>query len=247
MSKTPIAERITPLDRSPHMAQQVAEHLARLISTGALAPGDKLPGETVLSEKLGVSRPTLREALQELKDRGLLSIRPRSGTYVAAKNFLGDAPFEGLVDGAHLWDVIELRRVVEPECAALAARRRTPADLARLRELTREGEDLSGPELLRWKDGARVYGRFFYLLARATHNALFERLTESLASMQRSALAYSRRRLASRPQAGDALRHQFAAILHAVEERDEVAARAATAEHLDYVERELRDIEAESQ
>lgn len=239
-------QRIPPLDRTPHVAWQVAEHLARSIATGALAPGEKLPGETVLAERLGVSRPTLREALRMLRQRGLVSIRPRSGTYVskgAAKP--GGEPLAGLVDGGHLWEVLELRRTLEPELAALAARRGTPADLARLRELMRAAGEVEAADLVRWKDGAHVYGRFFFLLARATHNALFCRLAEDVAGMQREALAYSRLRLASRPETGTALRRQFRAILEALEQRDEAAARAATAEHLEFIERTLREIEAE--
>jgi GntR family transcriptional regulator, transcriptional repressor for pyruvate dehydrogenase complex len=252
----PIFQRIRPLDRTPNVAQQVAEHLARLIATGSLAPGEKLPGETVLSERLGVSRPSLREALQALRDRGLVTIRPRSGTYVAERldeqaAAESQAGMAGLVDGAHLWDVLEMRRTLDPESAALAARRRTPADLARLRDLMREGAELSGEELLRWKDGARVYGRFFLLISRATHNALFSRLTEALAEIERETLAYSRLRLATWDQtgkagrAGEEIRRQFVTILQAVEAGDPVGARAATAEHLDSIERTLREIEVE--
>jgi GntR family transcriptional repressor for pyruvate dehydrogenase complex len=244
MRPDPPVERIRPLERSPHMAQQVAEHLSRLIATGALAAGEKLPGEVALAQRLGVSRPTLREALRILKGRGLLSIRPRSGTYVAAPPERGRDLAGRLPGAAHLWDVLELRRILDPECAALAARRRTPGDLSRLRELMREGADLAGPELVTWRDGARVYGRFFFLLAQATHNTLVTQLTEALAGMLRDALAYSRLQLARRPEAGEVIRGHFREILAAVEAGDHEAARGATARHLAVVEEVLRELES---
>ena len=72
-------------DANASVSAQVADHLTRLISDGLLAPGDKLPGETVLSRRLGVSRPTLREALGVLAARQLVEVRPRSGKGVGAK------------------------------------------------------------------------------------------------------------------------------------------------------------------
>ena len=76
--------RIRDLDSKTSVSSQVADHLSRLIADGLLSPGDKLPGETVLSRRLGVSRPTLREALGVLSARGLVEVRPRSGTYVCS-------------------------------------------------------------------------------------------------------------------------------------------------------------------
>jgi len=241
--------KIRPQDRPPSVRRQVADHLARLIASGALAPGERLPGETVLARRLGVSRPTVHEALQELRDRGLLEIRPRSGTYVRQPEptEAGDL-LEGLLslDRRDLWEVLEIRRILDPETAALAARRRTRDDLSELAAIVEPLRGLSGGRLMRRKGAAKTYGRFFARLAQATHNRLVTRLTEAVAGMLRDALAYSRLRLTGRPRAVETFRDQMLTIYEAVERQDEAEARRTTAAHVQLVERTLRDLEARS-
>jgi GntR family transcriptional repressor for pyruvate dehydrogenase complex len=239
--------KIRPQDRPPSVMRQVADHLARLIASGALAPGERLPGETVLAHRLGVSRPTVHEALQELKDHGLLEIRPRSGTYVREPE-PGEAGhlLEGLLrlERRDLWEVLEIRRILDPETAALAARRRTSEDLVELAAIVKPLRDLPGGRLMRRKGAPRTYGRFFARLARATQNRLVTRLTEAVAGMLRDALAYSHFRLTGRPEAVAEIRNHLLEIFDAVERRDDPEARRATAAHVEFVERTLRDIEA---
>lgn len=226
--------------------RQVADYLARLIASGALAPGEKLPGETVLARRLGVSRPTVHEALVELRDHGLLEIRPRSGTYVRQPES-GEAGhlLEGLLrlERRDLWEVLEIRRILEPETAALAARRRTGEDIDDLSEIVRPLRDVPGGRLMRRQGAPRTYGRFFARLAEATHNRLVTRLTEALSGMLRDALAYSHFRLTTRPQAVAEIRNQLLAVLDAVERQDDAEARRVTAAHVEFVERNLREIE----
>lgn len=243
-----MAAKIRPQDRPPSVTRQVADHLARLIVSGTLAAGERLPGETVLARRFGVSRPTVREALSRLERRRLVEIRPRSGTYVLAPE---ERPGASVLDGllqlepGDLWELLELRRILEPEAAALAARRRSTEDLSRLRALLRPLEGLGGRELLERPGTSRAYGRFFDLLARAAHNDLMTRLTETLGGMLRDALAYSHMRLTGRPGAIATIRDQLLAVLLAVEAREGEEARAETAAHLAFVERTLREIEAE--
>jgi len=242
------SSKIRPQNRPPTVRRQVADHLARLIASGALAPGERLPGEAVLARRLGVSRPTVHEALQELRDHGLLEIRPRSGTYVREPED-GEAGhlLEGLLrlERRDLWEVLEIRRILDPETAVLAARRRTPEDLADLLELVRPLREVPGGRLARRKGSPRIYGRFFARLAEATHNRLITRLTEAVAGMLRDALAYSHFRLTRRPGAVATIRDQLLAVLDAVERQDDAEARRATAAHVEFVERTLREIERE--
>lgn len=241
------ASKIRPQTRPPSVRRQVADRLAWLIASGALSPGDKLPGESVLARRLGVSRPTLHEAIRALRDCGLLEIRPRSGTYVRPPQ---DARADGLLGGPlaldrrDLWEVLEIRRIVEPETAALAARRRTAEDLAGLSELLAPLREVAGRRLLRRRGSARTYGRFWAHLAQATHNRLITRLTEALAGRLRDALAYSHLRLTGRPRAVSAIRSHLLAVLDAVERQDDSEARRITALHVQFVERTLREIES---
>lgn len=110
----------------------IAEALRRQIEDGGYQVGEKLPAERVLAEQFCVSRPTVREAMIALEIAGFVSVKVGSGVYVvnadgqrALSDELDVGPFE----------LMEARRVIEAEIAALAAERITPLQLARLEEL----------------------------------------------------------------------------------------------------------------
>lgn len=135
MDTTDVAE---PHLRVPKMAELVSDRLRRQIIRGELSTGDALPSETALMARLGVSRPTLREAFRVLESEGLITIRrgAHGGARVQTPN--------GEIAGRHAGLLLEFRRttladvynariLVEPSCAALLAERCTPANLERLR------------------------------------------------------------------------------------------------------------------
>jgi DNA-binding FadR family transcriptional regulator len=129
----------------------VAAHLRRQIVLGELKEGDQLPPEGVLMEEFGVSRPTLREAFRILEAEGAITVRRgvRGGARVQAPDISVAARQVGLLlqyRGALLSDVYEVRAVLEPAAARMAARRRTSADLARLQEaVDRHRESMDDP------------------------------------------------------------------------------------------------------
>ena len=105
----------------------VVERMCEQIRTGALLPGDRLPPERQLARELAVSRTSVRQALQALAERGVVESRQGDGTYVAAElsaSFPGDAILDALNrERGVLGDILEFRRLLEPQIAALAARR----------------------------------------------------------------------------------------------------------------------------
>jgi DNA-binding FadR family transcriptional regulator len=137
--------------RVPKAGEMVAAHLRRQIVLGELKEGDQLPSESVLMEEFGVSRPTLREAFRILEAEGAITVRRgvRGGARVQAPDISVAARQIGLLlqyRGALLSDVYEVRAVLEPAAARMAARRRTSADLARLQEaVDRHREALDDP------------------------------------------------------------------------------------------------------
>lgn len=125
--------------RVPKAGEMVAAHLRRQIVRGELKEGDQLPPESVLMEQFGVSRPTLREAFRILEAEGAISVRRgvRGGARVQVPSVGIAARNVGLLlqyRGALLSDVYDVRAVLEPAAARMAATRRTSADLARLEE-----------------------------------------------------------------------------------------------------------------
>jgi DNA-binding FadR family transcriptional regulator len=108
--------------------QQVVEQIAELIGSGQLRPGARLPAERDLSKRLGVSRPTVREAMIALEISGLVEVRSGTGVYVrasAAQAQITDA-------GPSAFELLAARRIIEGEIAATAAENRHPAGLEKL-------------------------------------------------------------------------------------------------------------------
>ncbi|MBV9095822.1 MAG: FadR family transcriptional regulator [Streptosporangiaceae bacterium] len=143
--------RAIPAVRVPKAGEMVASHLRRQIVLGELKEGDQLPPESVLMEEFGVSRPTLREAFRILEAEGAITVRRgvRGGARVQVPDVKVAARHAGLLlqyRGALLADVYQARTVLEPAAARMAARRRTPADLARLHEaVDRHRESAADP------------------------------------------------------------------------------------------------------
>src|SRR5216684_2049442 len=137
--------------RVPKAGEMVAAQLRRQIVLGELKEDDQLPSESVLMEEFGVSRPTLREAFRILESEGAITVRRgvRGGARVQVPDTDVAARHVGLLlqyRGALLSDVYEVRAVLEPAAARMAARRRTSADLARLQEVVdRHRESVDDP------------------------------------------------------------------------------------------------------
>ncbi|MEU5876629.1 FCD domain-containing protein [Spirillospora sp. NPDC047279] len=113
--------------------EAVLDQLQAEVSTGTWPVGDRIPGELDLAAQLGVSRPAVREAIRALTHVGVLEVRRGDGTYV--RSGADPRPMLRRVEHANLRDVFEVQLAYDVQAARLAARRRTDADLARLREL----------------------------------------------------------------------------------------------------------------
>lgn len=118
----------TPVDK-------IIRQIRSLITSGQLKPGDRLPPERKLSEKLGVGRTSVRDAIKKLEFYGILKTMPQSGTLVAG---LGIAALEGLIsdvlkmEDSDFRSLVETRVLLETQSARLAAQRRTTEDIVNL-------------------------------------------------------------------------------------------------------------------
>lgn len=128
-------------DKALRIHQALARKLAIKILSGKLEPGENLGGEIEQSEALGLSRTAYREAMRILTAKGLVESKPKAGTHVTPRarwNVLDPDVlawmFSGRPDERFVRDLFELRGVIEPAAAALAAERRTEAHLERMRE-----------------------------------------------------------------------------------------------------------------
>ena len=134
-----------------NLRDQIAGLIERYVADKRLQAGDRLPSERELARRLGVSRTPVRGAIRLLEQRGLVNMRVGSGTYV-----IGISPStvaESIerycsLSGCSYEDVVEVKGVLEPEIAALAAVRATPEDLARLGELVEEIDEARAQEVI---------------------------------------------------------------------------------------------------
>ncbi|WP_330282204.1 FadR/GntR family transcriptional regulator [Streptomyces sp. NBC_00588] len=122
--------------RPSPLVEQATERLRAQITGGHWPVGTRLPGETTLAKELGVGRSTVREALRALAGAGLVQSRQGAGVFVIATEPAEDWPTR--LRRAAVTDVYEVRMAVEVHAARLAARRRTPEDVAAI-ELALEG------------------------------------------------------------------------------------------------------------
>jgi len=215
----------TPLPRITVTAAAVAR-IKQMILRGTLRPGERLPSERALSEALGVSRPTLRESIRSLEAMNILETRQGAGTFVASldlRTLLEPLEFAVSVSEAPLAELFEVRFLLEPGAAALAAERATEDDLAALErcvEVSRR--PVSREEFL------ALDIELHRIVAEAAHNDYLVRL---LASM--SALAAESRALTvgiAGVVAQSTRDHEV--IAAAIGRREPDAAREAMREHL---------------
>lgn len=133
--------------RAPKTAELIASHLRRQIVRGQLKPGETLPAEVHLMKQFSVSRPTLREAFRILEAESLIGVRrgSRGGAQVLVPDPMVAARHVGLLlqlQGTTVQDVYDARLVTEPACAAMFAARSTPEDIADLRAVIDDLEEL---------------------------------------------------------------------------------------------------------
>lgn len=130
-------------EKNRTLGEQAAEDLMGLIKEKNLTAGDKLPTEMELAEILGVGRNTVREALRMVASRNIITIRQGSGTFVSEKNGVVDDPlgFFWMEDRHQLTkDLLQLRILLEPPLAALAAQNATEEEIEKLEEILGELE-----------------------------------------------------------------------------------------------------------
>ena len=124
-------------------ADKIIRQIRSLITSGQLKPGDRLPPERKLAEKLGVGRTHVRDAIRKLEFYGILKTLPQSGTIVAG---IGIAALEGLIadvlklENSDFASLVETRVLLETNAASLAAQRRTPEDINSLQQALDEFE-----------------------------------------------------------------------------------------------------------
>jgi len=222
---------LDPMERNSNLVLGLAEAIEHEITAGRLRPGDRLPPQAELAAVTGVSRTVVREAVASLRAAGLVETRQGAGAFILARTHrFGLAGQLRPADVEDILSVLELRLAVEAEGAALAAARRTEAQLGVLDQAIRTLDE----QARAGGDGIAVDLLFHRTLAEATGNAYFVQFLESLGE-----LSIPRRRLlaAGNPPADmtvylEMVAGEHRAIRDAVAAHDPALAAAAMRNHL---------------
>ena len=224
------------------ISQSVVRQIEQLILRGILKPGERLPSERELSDRLGVSRPSLREALTELQASGLLTTRAGSGVFVG--DVLGSAFSDTLVrlfaghDEA-VFDYIAFRRDMEGLAAERAATRGTDTDLKVIDTIFKKMEAAHSKRDP--SEEAGLDADFHLSIIEASHNVIMLHMMRSMYQLLREGVFYNRQIMFKQRTTRDTLLDQHRAINDALQARDAEAARKAVEAHLGFVEGALFD------
>ena len=224
------------------LADSVAIALESRILEGTLKPGDTLPAERVLAQELGVSRPSLREAIQKLTAKGLLSTRPGGRTQVTNRleaHFTD--PWQQMLNGHPLLqrDLLEFRQMLESQAAQLAADRATDVDLKRIDAVYASLERAYAADDLKACIEADV--AFHQTIAEAAHNVLISQLSASLMRVIHGHITGNLEYLHQRPQRWEQLKAQHRAIWQAVREHNPQDAALASGSHMEFVRQSMEN------
>ncbi|MBA4864641.1 FadR family transcriptional regulator [Streptomyces sp. PSKA54] len=223
------------------MHQRVVDELGLRIVGGTWEPGQPLPVEDVLAGDIGVSRGGLREAVKALVAKGMLEVRPRTGTRVLSPEHWNHLDRDVLRwqqagdSAALLRDTGELRRIVEPEAARLAAGRATAGDVRTLYDA------LAAMEAAAARPGRSGYVEADTAFHRALLDASGNRLLGSLGRAIDIALEHSFVVSTQTPGAVEASLPAHRSVVEAVERGDPAAASAAVLGIIDAAEREIAE------
>ena len=198
--------------------------------------GAKLPAERVLAEQLKVGRSSVREAIRTLELQGLVVSKHGSGTFINTRSLEAVTTLMSSNRGAgdpsaaedQLRDIFEVRHLLEPQLAALAAQKATPEDVERLATILEEQQR----QIMEGETGVDADTEFHFALATATHNTALVKVVSAVEDVLRQSRDQSLQQ-PGRPERSLASHHQ---ILEMVQARDAIGAREAMEHHLTAVE-----------
>lgn len=225
--------------QSEKLSTSVVRQIELLILRGILCPGERLLSERELAERLGVSRPSLRDAIAALQLQGLLTSRAGSGIYVA--EVLGSAFSPALINlfATHdeaVFDYLSFRRDIEALAAERAAKLGSDSDLLVIQTIFDKMPLAQTPE-----QDAQLDAQFHSAIIEASHNVVMLHMMRSMSELLQTGVFYNRQVMFKQRTTKAALLAQHGVINTALQARDPAAARKAIEAHLGFVESALAD------
>lgn len=216
--------------KSIRLSDKVAEEIIMMIENGQLKPGDKLPTETVLAEKMGISRGILREALTILQYKGYISRKPKDGTYIrelSESNFINNSLLKSFKRATYK-DLIQMREALEQKVVELAVKSASDKEIEEMEKF------LTNVNLSDDKNPLLDYN-FHLKLAELSKNILLINFIgiyyDLIRELGESSFKNKKRRIEVIEE------HKY--IIQKIKSRDEDAAKEAIMKHLSNVEKSI--------
>jgi GntR family transcriptional repressor for pyruvate dehydrogenase complex len=228
--------------RPKKISEEIVEQIKNLISRGELKPGDRVPSERELASMLGVSRPSVREAIMVLDAMGFLEARQGGGTFVRTLTDASIAdPLARLVekkDPAMLRALAEVRMGLESWSAYLAAKRAQESEIVEMRRLfaIMEKQAASGG----WD--SEVDAEFHYVITAASHNSLQMHVLDSIHSLFHTTIQVALMEFYRQEGHIEKLLTQHREIMEAIAAHEPEQARQKMLEHLTMVEEKMAEL-----
>ena len=227
--------------RPKKISEEIVQQIKELISKGELRPGERIPSERDMAALLGVSRPSVREAIMVLEAMGLIESRQGGGTYVRSltETSLAD-PLTTMVekDPSLLHALVEVRMGLESWAAFLAASKATEDELETLFKLIKEMESQSGSG--GWDP--EVDAQFHYTITMATHNTIQLHVLDTIRGLFQATIEVALLEFYKREGYLESLLDQHRSIFEAIRQRNPEQARQAMMAHLAFVQEKLPQI-----
>lgn len=227
--------------RPKKISEEIVEQIKELISIGELKPGERIPSERELATMLGVSRPSVREAIMVLEAMGLLDSRQGGGTYVRSLTTAALAdPLSSMVEGNPrlLHALVEVRMGLETWSAHLAATRAKEDEIARMEKLLGIMEQQSA----RGGWDAEVDSQFHYAITAATHNTLQMHVLNTIHNLFHQTIQVALTEFYRKEGMAEILLAQHREVFAGIAAHDPDRAREAMRKHLMMVEEKMSQL-----
>ena len=221
---------------------KAVEQIVQLIREGRFKPGDKLPPERTVAEQMGISRPTVREAVAALEVIGVLEIKTGQGTFVTSADFEGlrSKAYSTFLDERSPYEIMEVRKAIESYAATLAANRGTPEKIAEIGQAMQAISD-TATENQEWNEVADR--QFHEALGKASGNGVLADVCNILLDMcQQKVLARLKELGRHVPGSLEKNVEEHSQIYEAIRARDPKAAQNLVWQHFENAEHDIFDL-----
>ncbi|WP_338030857.1 FadR/GntR family transcriptional regulator [Cytobacillus citreus] len=221
--------------------QVIVDQIKEYFLTEELKPGDKLPTERELASRFNVSRTSVREALRKLESKGIIEIKQGSGSFIKTSEFqlLGEELSTTIIHAENklVYEMLELRRALEAECAFLASKRATSEDLEAIRHAIEKMKAAENDVEL----GLEADLNFHFSIVRASHNSIFLQLVQTLSEHMQDTIRGTRRQRLADPERLQGTIEEHKEIYIAIAAEEAERAKQLMEIHITQIRKELAE------